>query len=131
MHPVCVVNHTTIEAFSLFDKDGDGTITAKDLGTAMRSLGQNPTESEVQAMINEVDTAGNSTIDFSQFLTLMARQMKDTDGAEEMKEAFKTYDKNGDGLINGDELVGVLKSLGENLSEAEVKDMILTADKDG
>ena len=28
------------EAFSLFDKDGDGTITTKELGTVMRSLGK-------------------------------------------------------------------------------------------
>ena len=46
------------EAFSLFDKDGDGTITAKELGTVMRSLGQNPTEAELQDMINEVDADG-------------------------------------------------------------------------
>jgi calmodulin len=44
--------------------DGDGTITTKELGTVMRSLGQNPSEAELQDMINEVDADGNGTIDF-------------------------------------------------------------------
>jgi Ca2+-binding EF-hand superfamily protein len=43
---------------------GDGTITTKELGTVMRSLGQNPTEAELQDMVNEVDADGNGTIDF-------------------------------------------------------------------
>ena len=47
------------EAFALFDKNGDGTINTKELGTVMRSLGQNPTEAELQDMINEVDADGN------------------------------------------------------------------------
>ena len=46
------------EAFGLFDKNGDGTISSSELGTIMRSLGQNPTESELQDMINEVDVDG-------------------------------------------------------------------------
>ncbi|OBS81763.1 hypothetical protein A6R68_24246 [Neotoma lepida] len=52
------------EAFSLFDKDRDGTNTTKELGTVMRSLGQNPTEAKLQDMINEVDADENGTIDF-------------------------------------------------------------------
>jgi calmodulin len=35
------------EAFSLFDKEGDGTITTKELGTVIRSLGKNPTEAQL------------------------------------------------------------------------------------
>lgn len=39
------------EAFKLFDKDGDGAITTKELGTVMRSLNLNPTEAELQDMV--------------------------------------------------------------------------------
>ncbi|KAK3809399.1 MAG: calmodulin [Benniella sp.] len=119
------------EAFSLFDKNGDGQANIKELGTIMRSLGQNPTESELRKMINEVNADNTGTIDFPEFLNLMARKMKDTDSEEEIKEAFKTYDKDGDGLISGDELASVMASLGEKLSEAEVEEMIREADVDG
>lgn len=87
------------EAFSLFDKDGDGTITTKELGTVMRSLGQNPTESELTDMVNEVDADGDGTIDFSEFITMMAKKMKETDSDEEIREAFKVFDKDGNGFI--------------------------------
>jgi len=46
------------EAFMLFDKDGDGTVTTKELATVMKSLGQNPTEADLLDMINEVDKDG-------------------------------------------------------------------------
>ena len=46
------------EAFSLFDKDGDGSISTKELGTVMRSLGQNPSEDELTDMVKEVDVDG-------------------------------------------------------------------------
>merc|ERR1712208_44053 len=60
--------------------------------------GQNPTEAELQDMINEVDADGNGTIDFPEFLTMMARKMKDTDSEEEIREAFRVFDKDGNGL---------------------------------
>jgi calmodulin len=78
----------------------------------MRSLGQNPTEAELQDMINEVDADGNGQIDFPEFLTMMARKMKDTDSEEEIREAFKVFDKDGDGMISAAELTFVLISIG-------------------
>ena len=119
------------EAFALFDKDGDGTITTKELGTVMRSLGQNPTEAELQDMINEVDVDGNGTIDFPEFLSLMARKMKETDTEEELMEAFRVFDRDGNGFISAHELRHVMTNLGEKLTQEEVDEMIKEADLDG
>ena len=119
------------EAFSLFDKDGDGTITTRELGTVMRSLGQNPTSAELQDMINEVDADGNGIIDFPEFLTMMSRKMRDTDSEEEMMEAFRVFDKDGSGYITAAELRHVMTNLGEKLTDEEVDEMIREADMDG
>lgn len=53
-----------------------GCITIDELATVIRSLDQNPTEEELQDMISEVDSDGNGTIEFAEFLTLMAKKTK-------------------------------------------------------
>lgn len=106
------------EAFMLFDKDEDGTITMAELGVVMRSLGQRPSgkssipfrmaailslhahdknnnlaihisETELRDMVNEVDQDGNGTIEFNEFLQMMSKKMKGADGEDELKEAFR------------------------------------------
>ena len=117
-------------AFSILDKDGDGAVTTEELGAVMRSLGQNPTEAELQDTINEVDADGNGTIDFPEFLSLMARKMKDTDTEEELVEGFKVFDRDGNGFTSATELRHVMMNLGEKLTDEEVDEMIREADVD-
>uniref|UniRef100_A0A7S2PNU8 Calmodulin n=1 Tax=Leptocylindrus danicus TaxID=163516 RepID=A0A7S2PNU8_9STRA len=119
------------EAFNLFDKDGNGAITTKELGEVMNSLDQFPPEAELRDMIDEVDADGNTVVDLVEFLTMMCRKMKDTDTEEEIKEAFRVFDKDGNGFISAAELRHVMTNLGEKLTDEEVDEMIREADIDG
>ncbi|TFK07491.1 Calmodulin [Platysternon megacephalum] len=118
------------EAFSLFDKDGDGTITTGELGSIMLSLGQNSTEAELQDMIGELDPDGSGTIDFPEFLSMMARKMRDTDSEEEIREAFRGFDRDKNGYISAAELRHVMTNLGKKLTDEEVDEMLKEADAD-
>ncbi|KAK4941471.1 hypothetical protein LTR10_018615 [Elasticomyces elasticus] len=118
------------DVFALFDKDESGTITAQELGDIMRSLGQTPTDSELQDMINEVDVDNSGAIDFDEFLKMMSTTVRAQDFAQETRAAFDVFDKDGSGTISADELRQVMKSLGENLTDAEIEEMIREADKD-
>lgn len=122
------------EAFSLFDKDGNGTINCKELGMVMRALGQNPTEEELQDMINEIDDNQNGFIEFPEFLTMMVRRMNYFQNSEtEIQEAFRVFDQDGNGFISASELKYVMMNLGEKLTDEEVTEMFAEADlnKDG
>uniref|UniRef100_A0A1W7RAU7 Calglandulin n=1 Tax=Hadrurus spadix TaxID=141984 RepID=A0A1W7RAU7_9SCOR len=119
------------EAFNLFDQNGDGCIEAAELGVIMRSLGQRPTEAELRQMVTSVDVDGNGTIEFDEFLIMMARKLHETDSEQELREAFRVFDKDGDGFISATELRLVMTNLGEKLTDEEVDDMIKEADLDG
>ena len=67
----------------------------------------------------------------SEFLTMMARKMKDTDSEEEIREAFKVFDRDNNGFISAAELRHVMTSIGEKLTDDEVDEMIREADQDG
>jgi Ca2+-binding EF-hand superfamily protein len=71
------------------------------------------------------------SLSLSQPFTPHHQQMKDTDSEEELREAFKVFDKDGNGFISAAELRHVMTNLGEKLSDAEVDEMIKEADVDG
>ncbi|XP_037952322.1 neo-calmodulin-like [Teleopsis dalmanni] len=119
------------EAFAIFDKDGDGTITTKELGTVMRNIGQNPSEAELQDMINEADADGNGTIEFDEFLDMMVQKMKANDGEHEIRRTYRVFDKDDNGFIAPAELRHVMINLGKKLDDDEVEEMMHEADANG
>lgn len=115
----------------MFDIDGDGTITIKELKEVMRSLGQNPTKDELKAMISSVDDNGDNEIDFEEFLILMSsKRSNSNDPDKELRDAFAVFDADGSGTISRNELKKLMKSLGQTLSDAELSAMMDEVDSD-
>ena len=97
----------------------------------MKSIGQNPSESELQDMINEIDIDGEGVINFDGFISLMEKKLRDADTEEELIESFKVFDKDGNGLISSENLRDVVVSLEMKFSRKEIDEMIREVDNDG
>ncbi|OAF70592.1 Splicing factor Prp8 [Intoshia linei] len=119
------------EAFALFDKDGDGSITVKELGIVMHALGQKPSEEELITMVAEVDVDGNGEIDIEEFTYMLAKIMQQADSDKEIKDAFLLFDRDGDGYLNAKELKYVMNKLGDKITDEEADQMVKQADLDG
>merc|ERR1719400_2046532 len=97
----------------------------------MRSMGQNPTEDELLALVMEIDLNGDGTIDFPEFLEMMKNKANEADQLEDLKEAFRIFDRNRDGYIDTKELKNVTRMMGTILSKEEVAEFMAEADVDG
>jgi len=110
------------EAFSLYDKGGNGKIESKDLGVVIKSLGQYLTEFELHKMLNEVDNK-EGTINFSEFLALITRRMNENT-EDKLPDHLKVYEDEKDQMISAPELRDALKNLDEKLTDKEIDEII-------
>ncbi|KAL2328860.1 hypothetical protein Fmac_022287 [Flemingia macrophylla] len=118
--------------FEMFDRDGDGRITVKELNASLENLGMVIAEKDLEQMI---DANGDGCVNAEEFGELYDSIMeeRDVDEEEDMREAFNVFDQNRDGFITVEELRTVLASLG--LRHAATLDgckkMITKVDVDG
>eukprot|EP00668_Euglena_longa_P033569 GGOE01043157.1.p2 GENE.GGOE01043157.1~~GGOE01043157.1.p2 ORF type:complete len:176 (-),score=67.25 GGOE01043157.1:387-863(-) len=119
------------EAFSLFDQNGDGTISVEELATLVRCLGQNPTESELQDMRNEMDQDNSGYVDKKEFVHWMSQRRTTSDVEVELLEAFSVFDKDGDGTFPATALEHIMRNLTRKLTPDEVEEVVLVADAEG
>eukprot|EP01126_Amoeba_proteus_P002059 TRINITY_DN1064_c0_g1_i3.p1 TRINITY_DN1064_c0_g1~~TRINITY_DN1064_c0_g1_i3.p1 ORF type:complete len:149 (-),score=50.71 TRINITY_DN1064_c0_g1_i3:93-539(-) len=114
------------EAFYMFDKNRDGSISVNELSQVLRNLNQAATDAEINEMIRQVDKDGDGEIDFEEFVSMMANAKCSTE--EEMRQAFAVFDSDGNGFIDKKELRSVLQQLGEEVDEDQLNEMMRSAD---
>lgn len=119
--------------FEMFDRNGDGRITQKELNDSLESMGIFIPDSELTQMIEKIDVNHDGCVDIDEFGALYQNIMDERDEEADMKEAFNVFDQNGDGFITVDELKSVMASLGlkQGRSAEDCKSMIMKVDVDG
>mmetsp|Transcript_128314 Transcript_128314/g.293160 ORF Transcript_128314/g.293160 Transcript_128314/m.293160 type:complete len:187 (-) Transcript_128314:111-671(-) len=115
-----------METFQTFDEDKDMRLNRDELLVAMTTIGQPVDDNLITEMIDSV-APGQDSVNFSGFLALMSMPMKSGDVDEEVLEAFKIVDVNGDGFISFEDLDQGLRDLGEDVSKEELINMVESA----
>ena len=119
------------EAFELYDKDKDGSITLKELSQVLKSINADFSQNQMESVISEADTTGTGKLNLDDFISLMASKYRETDTDEEVINAFRVFDKEGTGVISANELKHIMTTLGDKLTDEEVDEMIREADING
>ncbi|XVE82688.1 hypothetical protein DITRI_Ditri16bG0026100 [Diplodiscus trichospermus] len=117
------------EVFRYFDGDGDGKISAFELRAYFGSIGEYMSHEDAQAVINDLDSDGDSMLDYQDFLKLMKREGA---GDDDLKKAFEMFElEKGSGCITPKGLQRMLIRLGDAKSYDECVAMIQVYDIDG
>merc|ERR1711990_1439593 len=121
--------------FDLFDTKKQEFLSADDLGEVLRAMGFRPSEEELMDILKEIDEDGSGEIEFGEFCQLCALFLVEDPDIEtmkrELKDAFRFYDKEGQGFITTDTLRGLIGELLAPLTGEELDGIIEELDEDG
>ncbi|KAG0489594.1 hypothetical protein HPP92_006457 [Vanilla planifolia] len=125
---------TVVDLFSVFDRDGDGKITKRELETVLRKLGplDPPTEEELASMVDEIDRDGDGCISLDELSAIGLAALGLPSVGEELREVFTVFDADGDGKISAEDLLRVFIALGDGgCTIDDCRRMIVGVDSDG
>mmetsp|Transcript_94339 Transcript_94339/g.219208 ORF Transcript_94339/g.219208 Transcript_94339/m.219208 type:complete len:165 (+) Transcript_94339:58-552(+) len=113
------------QAFDLFDMDGSGTIDVRQLETAMKALGCEPTQEELAICNRPMDQEdGTGGITYDEFLGMMRQKMLEFEPRDNMIKAFGLIDKKKTGKINFETLRNVMRDVGDKATDEEIQEII-------
>jgi calmodulin len=119
------------DAFKSFDKKSEDQIKVGDIEPAMKRLGHNIKPDWLEKIEHMIDSEGTGYVQFEEFCSIVEKKMRDDEDERELREMFRTLDKEKRGEVNTNELRWILKNLGDDLTEADIDDMIADVDTDG
>ncbi|KAI8041044.1 hypothetical protein M5D96_005295 [Drosophila gunungcola] len=122
------------KAFNSFDHQKTGSISIEIVADILRLMGQPFDKKILEELIEEVDEDKSGRLEFGEFVQLAAKFIVEEDAEamqKELREAFRLYDKQGNGFIPTTCLKEILKELDDQLTEQELDIMIEEIDSDG
>jgi len=117
------------EAFSIFDKNGDGGISNDELRIFLETLGQKPSDKDIAMLMKEVDEDGNGEIDFDEFIQMMVTLLNPQDKEDDVAKVYAMFDPHKKGYIKADDLMAALTASEDALSVKDVEELIGACDK--
>jgi len=114
------------EAFAFFDQSGDGKISKDELRNALKQMGRDPSEEDLQALIAHVDKDNSGSIDYAEFEQVVKELYAMVQAR--VKEAFDSIDTDGNGFISVGEMDTLFKSLGYELTAEQLKEELAKVD---
>ena len=107
-----------------------GSVDTRELKAAMTSLGFESKNGSIFQMIADLDSDGNGNIDFPEWLALMTTKVSDKNSRANYAKIFSMYDDERTGFLSAKNLRRVAETLGENISEQEIQELISRGDLD-
>ncbi|CAH2239994.1 troponin C [Pararge aegeria] len=122
------------KAFQMFDTTKSGYIEVLKISTILNTMGQLFDDSELQALIDQNDPENSGKINFDGFCNIASHFLEEEDAEamqQELKEAFRLYDREGNGYITTSTLKEILAALDDKLSNSDLDGIIAEIDTDG